>query len=67
MFFVFFSIDLVLLDSKKRIVAIKKNFLPFTVYAPNVAFRYAIEAEKGVVENHRLSLGTKLFFSQQNL
>lgn len=67
MFFVFFPIDVVLLDSNKKIVAVKENFLPFTFYTSKKAFRYAIEVEKRMVKKHRLSLGTKLFFSQQNL
>lgn len=67
MFFVFFPIDIIFLDSKKRIVEIKENFMPFTFYAPKKEFRYAIEVGVGVVKKHQLSFGTKLFFSQQTL
>ncbi len=67
MFFVFFPIDLIFLDSKKRIVEIKENFMPFTFYTPKKAFRYAIEVGVGVVKKRQLSFGTKLFFSQQTL
>ena len=62
MFFVFFPIDVVLLDSKKRIVAIKENFMPFTFYAPKVAFRYAIELTAGIIRKNHLKHGDSLIF-----
>ena len=60
MFFVFFPIDVVLLDSKKRIVAVKEHFLPFTFYASKVTFQYAIEVDAGVVKAQKLRLGDVL-------
>lgn len=64
MFFVFFPIDIIFLDSKKRIVEIKENFMPFTFYTPKKAFRYAVEMSAGMVKKRGLTFGTKLFFSQ---
>ena len=34
MLFVFFAIDVLWLDKKKRVVEMKENFLPFTFYSP---------------------------------
>jgi len=67
MFFVFFPIDILFLDSKKRIVAVKEHFLPFTFFTPKVAFRYAVEVDAGLAEKRGLRIGTKLFSSQQTL
>lgn len=62
MFFVFFPIDLIFLDSKKRIVEIKENFMPFTFYTPKVAFRYAVETNAGTVHKHQFHLRQPLHF-----
>jgi uncharacterized protein len=43
MFFVFFSINVIFLDSKQRIVDIKKRLRPFTLYVPKRKARYIIE------------------------
>lgn len=62
MFFVFFPIDLIFLDSKKRIVEIKENFLPFTLYTPKRAFRYAVETNAGTVHKRQFHLHQPLHF-----
>ena len=43
MFFVFFPIDVLFLDTDKKIVEIKKNFKPFSYYRPKNKARYVIE------------------------
>jgi len=43
MFFVFQTIDVLFLDKVKRVVEIKRNFRPFTVYAPKNRSNYVIE------------------------
>ncbi len=42
-FFVFFPINLIFLDDEKRVIEIRKNFLPFTLYASKVWASYLIE------------------------
>lgn len=43
MFFVFYPINVIFLDSKKKIVDIKENFKPFTIYNTSKKCRYLIE------------------------
>jgi uncharacterized protein len=43
MMFVFFPIDALYADEKKRVVEIKRNFYPFTLYTPQRKARYVIE------------------------
>jgi len=47
MFFVFYPIDVLFLDEKKKIVEIKENFRPFTFYYPNKKASYVIELPAG--------------------
>lgn len=43
MFFVFFPIDLLFLDEEKKVIEIKRNFKPFTIYKQKWPARYCIE------------------------
>jgi uncharacterized protein len=43
MFFVFFPIDVLVVDSSMKIVEIKKNFKPFTVWNSSKKGKYVIE------------------------
>ncbi len=43
MFFVFFPIDVYVLDSSKRVVDIKKNFKPWQVWSSSVKGKYVVE------------------------
>jgi len=47
MFFVFYPIDILFLNKKFRVVEIKKNFKPFTVYFPKNSYRYVVEMPAG--------------------
>lgn len=42
-FFVFFPIDVLILDEKKKIVEIKKNFRPFTFWNSKEKGKYVVE------------------------
>jgi uncharacterized membrane protein (UPF0127 family) len=42
-FFVFFPIDVLYLDADKRIVEVKKNFMPFSYYRPKNKANYIVE------------------------
>ena len=48
MFFVFYTINVIFLDSKKRIVDIKSSFKPFTLYSTKKKCRYIIELPKNI-------------------
>lgn len=50
MWLVFWPIDLYLLDGKRRVVEMKRDFRPFTAYRPQRRFRFAIEASAGAVQ-----------------
>jgi uncharacterized protein len=62
MFFVFYSIDLLFLDSNKQIVDIKQDFKPFSWYTPPVKYQYALEVPRGGVKEHGLQVGDVLTF-----
>ena len=42
-FFVFYPINLVLMDRNKKIIEIKKNFKPFTFYKSRTKAEYLLE------------------------
>jgi uncharacterized protein len=41
--FVFFPLTLVFLDEEKRVVEVKRRFMPFSLYSSKVAAQYVIE------------------------
>ena len=43
MFFVFYPIDVLILNSEKRVVEIKKNFRPFTIWNSKLKGKYVVE------------------------
>ncbi len=43
MFFVFFPIDVLILDKNKKIVEIKRNFMPFTFWNSTKKGKYVVE------------------------
>jgi hypothetical protein len=47
MLFVFYPIDVLFLDSKKKVVEIKRNFKSFTFYNPKKKCKYFIEVVEG--------------------
>ncbi len=52
MFFVFFPIDLVYLDEKKRVTEIVKGIKPFTLnFTPKKKARYLIEFPEQIIKN----------------
>ena len=42
-FFVFYPIDVLLVDEKMKVVEIKRNFRPFTFFTPKNKCKYLIE------------------------
>src|SRR3989338_3569800 len=60
MLFVFFPIDVILLDSKKRVVEVKENLKPFAFYSSRSKACYAIEVPSGTVRKSRTEIGDKV-------
>lgn len=60
MLFVFYPIDVVYLDSRKKVVDIKLNLRPWALnYTPKKPSKYFIEFPTGIIEN-KVSLNDKL-------
>lgn len=62
MLFVFYPIDVLFLDEKKRVVEIKQNFRPFAFYTPHKRARYVVEILAGLVKKSKTKLGDKIQF-----
>ena len=63
MFFVFFPINVIFLDSKKKVIEIKENFRPFTFYASKHKAVFVIEAPTGFVKEKPVRIGDTASFS----
>jgi uncharacterized protein len=57
MFFVFFPIDIIFLNSACKVVESKKNFLPFAMYTSKKTAQYLIEAPSGTIHASRTTNG----------
>lgn len=42
-FFVFYPLEILILDNNKKVIEIKKNFLPFTFYHPKTKGKFVVE------------------------
>jgi hypothetical protein len=62
MFFVFFPIDVMFLNERKRVVELKKKFLPFTTYSSSKKTKYAVELPQGTIEKTRTRIGDRIEF-----
>lgn len=62
MWFVFFPIDVVYLDAKKRVVEIIEGFLPFGYYSPKNKAKYVLELKKGSVRKGDIEIGDVIEF-----
>lgn len=62
MLFVFFSIDVLYLNSKKVVVGMKRNFRPFKFYSPSVRAGYVVELPAGTISKAGVSLGDRIKF-----
>ncbi len=52
MFFVFFPIDVVFLDSEREVVEIKEDFQPWDTYRSEKECRFVLELPEGSVEDN---------------
>lgn len=55
MLFVFYPIDVLFLNKNGKIVEIKKNFKPFTVYTGIRRAKYAVELPCGIINKTKLN------------
>ena len=62
MLFVFFPIDVLYLDSEKKVVKIKESLKPFTFYNPKNKAVYIIELPKGTIERTKTTINDKIGF-----
>lgn len=62
MWFVLFSIDVLFLDEKKRIVEIKQDFKPFTNYYPEKEALFVVELPVGTIREKKLKINDSLEF-----
>jgi len=62
MFFVFQTIDVLFLDTKKKIVELKREFRPFTLYSPSKKARYVIELPGNTIKKNKIKVGDKCEF-----
>jgi len=62
MIFVFYPIDVVLLDRNKRVVEILENFMPFHYHRFKKKARYVIELEMGSLQGCIIRLKEKIIF-----
>jgi uncharacterized membrane protein (UPF0127 family) len=62
MWLVFFPIDVLFLDDKKKIVEIKEDFRPFTNYFPKKESCFVIELPSGMINKHKLKINEVMFF-----
>ncbi|MBI4739346.1 DUF192 domain-containing protein [Candidatus Woesearchaeota archaeon] len=60
MFFVFYPIDIIFLDSRRRVVDIKENFHPFRIYKSRQLSQYAIELPSGTIAKTKTRHGDKI-------
>lgn len=63
MMFVFFPIDIILLDEKKKVVEVKHHLKPFSTFASCKKAKYCIEGEVGIIRKARVQVGDSLSIS----
>tara|TARA_B100000315_G_C14484955_1_gene544732 strand:- start:463 stop:726 length:264 start_codon:yes stop_codon:yes gene_type:complete len=57
MFFVFYPIDVLWLDSKKQVVDLKENFKPFSIATPKNPATFIIELPQNTINTTKTELG----------
>ena len=62
MLFVFYPIDLLFLDKRRKVAEIKQNFKPFTFYTPRTKAQYIIELPAGAIKKANTAIGDTISF-----
>jgi len=60
MLFVFYPIDVVLLNSRREVVELKRDFRPFGFYRLKSKARYILELKRSTIDKHGLKLGDSI-------
>ena len=60
--FVFFPIDVLFLDSSKRVVEVKERFVPFSFFTSTKRAKYVIEVNHGVIARSGTKVGDLITF-----
>jgi uncharacterized membrane protein (UPF0127 family) len=63
MSFVFFPIDVVFLDAKKRVIGLKKCLKPWQLYTPKDKCCFFIELANGMISSKNIAINDILVFS----
>ena len=62
MWFVFRIIDVVFMDSKQKVVEIRKRFRPFMMYWARRKAKFILETPAGFVDSQKIKVGDQLSF-----
>ncbi|MBT4825007.1 DUF192 domain-containing protein [Candidatus Woesearchaeota archaeon] len=62
MWFVFYPIDVLLLDSDKKVVEIKERFRPFSWFNSKEKAKYVLELYSGTINDKKIEIGDRLEF-----
>ncbi len=65
MFFVFYPIDLIFLNKNKKIIELKQNLKPFTIYKSKNKAKYILELKKNTIKNNNIKIDDKISFKKQ--
>jgi hypothetical protein len=60
MLFVFYPIDVVLLNSRREVIELKRDFRPFSFYRLKNKARYILELKKSAIDKSGLKLGDRI-------
>ncbi len=63
-YFVFFPIDIMLVDSRLRVVELVSAMQPFTTYSAKCRASYAVELPSGTIRKTKTKVGDKIAFLQ---
>ena len=67
MFFVFYCIDVLWLNSEGEVVFLKEEFRPFTVAFPTEKARSVIELPSGTIQRSKTAIGDRIEVGETNL
>lgn len=62
MFFVFFPIDVLFVDSSMKVVELVKSLAPFTTYSAGKKVKFVVELPAGSIAKSRTRIGDQLAF-----
>ncbi|RJQ16951.1 DUF192 domain-containing protein [Candidatus Woesearchaeota archaeon] len=57
MFMVFYPLDLIFLDDKKKVIELKEHLKPFRNYLPQNKFQYLLEMPSGTIKRKKIKIG----------